>query len=273
MIQDLLTKYSLAVPLQRAGAIDVANAFVNNFICVYGAPKALLTDQGTHFLNSLMRAIAKRFKISRYTTTAYRPQANGSIERSHHVLWEYLKQVVGEKNDWDEYLSLACFSYNTSVHEGTQYTPHELVFGKLARVPSSEILPEDVSNESYADYLTTLYNRLRNTQKIARTNLQRAKERSKRYYDKKIKPCNFRKGDLVYLLKEPTTKLGNQYTGPYKILEVLGNRNVKLEISAKSSRTVHTDKLKPIPTNDRPRGGRPYRPSEETAGSSASDFG
>jgi len=272
-IQDLLTKYSLAIPLQRAGAIDVANAFVNNFICVYGAPKALLTDQGTHFLNSLMKAIAKRFKISRYTTTAYRPQANGSIERSHHVLWEYLKQVVGEKNDWDDYLSLACFSYNTSVHEGTQYTPHELVFGKLARVPSSETLPEDVSNESYADYLTTLYNRLRDTQEIARTNLQRAKERSKRYYDKKIKPCNFNKGDFVYLLKEPTTKLGNQYTGPYKILEVLRNNNVRLEISAKTSRTVHTDKLKPTPTNDRPIEGRPYRPSEETAGSSTPDFG
>jgi len=272
-IQDLLTKYSLAIPLQRASAIDVANAFVNNFICIYGAPKALLTDQGTHFLNSLMKAIAKRFKISRYTTTAYRPQANGAIERSHHVLWEYLKQVVGEKNDWDEYLSLACFSYNTSVHEGTQYTPHELVFGKLARVPSSEILPEDVSNESYADYLTTLYNRIKDTQEIARTNLQRAKERSKRYYDKKIKPCNFNKGDLVYLLKEPTTKLGNQYTGPYRILEILGNNNVRLEISAKSSRTVHSDKLKPAPTNDHPRGGRPYRPSEKTAGSSASDFG
>jgi len=98
-IQDLLTKYSLAIPLQRTGAIDVANAFVNNFICVYGAPKALLTDQDTHFLNSLMKAIAKRFKISRYNTIAYRPQANSSIERAHHVLWEYLKQVVGKGND------------------------------------------------------------------------------------------------------------------------------------------------------------------------------
>jgi len=88
-----------------------------------------------------------------------------------------LKQVIGEKNDWDNYLSLASFSYNTSIHEGTHYTPHELVFGKLARVPSSETLPEDISNESYADYLITLYNRLRDTQEIARENLQRAKKK------------------------------------------------------------------------------------------------
>jgi len=43
-IQDLLIKYSLAIPLQRAGAIDVANAFVNNFIYIYGALKELLTN-------------------------------------------------------------------------------------------------------------------------------------------------------------------------------------------------------------------------------------
>lgn len=144
-IQDLLSKYSLAIPLQRAGAIDVANSFINKFICIYDAPKALLTDQRSHFLNQLMKAVARKFKISKYTTTAYRPQANGSIERSHRVLWEYLKQILTDKKDWDRYLKLACFSYNTSMHKGTLYTPHELVFGKTARTPSSEVLPQDIS--------------------------------------------------------------------------------------------------------------------------------
>ncbi|KAL6416637.1 hypothetical protein ACFW04_013288 [Cataglyphis niger] len=62
-IQDLLTKYSLALPLKHAGAIDVADAFTNEFICTFGAPKAILTDQGSHFLNSLMRNVARKFKI------------------------------------------------------------------------------------------------------------------------------------------------------------------------------------------------------------------
>ena len=82
-IQDLLTKYSLAIPLQHAGAVQVADAFTNEFICIFGAPKAILTDQGSHFVNSLMRNIARKFRIKQYQTTAYRPQSNGSIERSH----------------------------------------------------------------------------------------------------------------------------------------------------------------------------------------------
>lgn len=270
-IQDLLTKYSLAIPLEKAGAIDVADAFVNEFISIYGAPKALLTDQGSHFINSLMKAIAKKFKISKYTTTEYRPQSNGSVERSHHVLWEYLKQVTTDKNDWSSHLKLACFSYNTSVHEGTQYTPHELVFGKIARTPSHEKAPEDVTNESYAYYLTNLYNKIRDSQEAARSNLERAKLRSKRYYDKKLNPVNFKIGDQVYLLKEPTHKLGDQYTGPYKIIEILRSNNVRIKINDRVTKVVHEDKLKPSPSHLQHEESYPRRPSEELASSSDSD--
>lgn len=37
-----------------------------------------------------MQRIAKRFKIKKIQTTAFRPQSKGSLERSHHVLGEYL---------------------------------------------------------------------------------------------------------------------------------------------------------------------------------------
>lgn len=268
-IQDLLTKYSVAIPLKQAGAIDVADALTNDFICIYGAPKALLTDQGSHFLNALMKAVARKFRISHFKTTAYRPQSNGSIERSHHVLWEYLKQTIKDKRDWDTYLKLACFSYNTSVHEGTQYTPHELVFGKLARVPSREPLPEDIVNESYAEYLTELYNRLRNVQENANHNLKAAKERSKRYYDKRINPRKFKVGDLVLLLKEPTKKLEDQYVGPYEIIEILDNNNVKIRINAKTIKIVHSDKLKKIPTQEDQAQTPTRQQSEDTAASTS----
>lgn len=262
-IQDLLSKYSLAIPLEKSGAINVAEAFANEFICIYGAPKALLTDQGSHFLNSLMRAIAKKFKIKTYQTTAYRPQANGSIERSHHTLWEYLKQLVDDKSDWDKHLRFACFSYNTSVHEGTNFTPHELVFGKLARTPASELQPEDLKNESYNSYLEKLYDRIKHAQEAANRNLRSAKERSKLYYDRRARPYNFKLGQLVYLLKEPTHKLENQYTGPYRIIETLENNNVKIAINTRANRIVHTDKLKPSPHHQQSGdGGLPHLQSK-----------
>jgi len=136
------------------------------------------------------------------------------------------------------------------VHEGTKYTPYELVFGKIARVPTSEILPEDLSNESYTEYLTTLYNKLADVQSAARNHLQNAKVKSKTYYDKRINPYTFKIDDNVYLLREPIHKLGDQYKGPYKITEIIDRNNVRIGISARSSKIVHTDKLRPSPSRD-----------------------
>lgn len=247
-IQDLLTKYSLAIPLRHADAINIANAFTDELICVFGAPKSILTDQGSHFLNSLTRKIAQKFRIKHFKTTAYRPQSNGSVERSHHVLWEYLRQYVDKNNEWDQYLKLASFSYNTSVHEGTRYTPYELVFGRMARVPSSDPDVTDVVDESYSSYLTNLFNKLKDAQAIARENLIKAKQKSKNYYDRKTNAQTFKAGDYVYLLKEPNkSKLGDQYIGPYKIISLLSNHNVKLAISRNKTRIVHEDKLKASP--------------------------
>ena len=87
--------------------------------------------------------MSKRFRIKQFRTTAFHPQSNGSLERSHHVLGEYLKQFFAKNPEWDDWLELAMFSYNTSVHEGTKCTPYELVFGKLAREPSSDPLSQN----------------------------------------------------------------------------------------------------------------------------------
>jgi len=49
----------------------------------------------------------------------------------------------------------------------------------------------------------------------------------------------------MYLLKKPSKgKFDEQYKGLYKILGILGNNNVKLAISDKRTRIVHSDKLK-----------------------------
>ena len=84
----------------------------------------------------------KRFRRKQFRTTAFHLRSNGSLERSHHVIGEYLKQFVAKNLELDDWLELAMFSYNTNVHEGTKCTPYELVFGKLTRETSSEPLSQ-----------------------------------------------------------------------------------------------------------------------------------
>jgi len=78
-------------------------------------------------------------------------------------------------------------AYNTSIHEGTKYTSHELVFRRSARVPNS-ILSDDKDNESYSEDATALFNRIFDAQVLSGENLEHAKIRSKQYYDNKANP-------------------------------------------------------------------------------------
>ena len=59
-MQDLLTKYCVAAPLSNASAAFVTDALINRFICVYGSPKVILSDQDTNFMSSLLKTVAKK---------------------------------------------------------------------------------------------------------------------------------------------------------------------------------------------------------------------
>ena len=89
IIQDWLTKYIILEPARTASAEEVAAILTKKVISYFGPPKALITDNGTHFNNALMNELARIFNIQKYISTAYHFQSNGAIERMHHTLTEY----------------------------------------------------------------------------------------------------------------------------------------------------------------------------------------
>ena len=136
------------------------------------------------------------------------------------------------------------FSYKTSVHEGTKCTPYELVFGKLARLPSDDPSSELEKMETYDMYMTKLVTKLHEMRGITRQNLIAAKEKSKGYYDRKINPQNFKVGDSVFSLEGgELRKFENQYSGPYEVLEILGKGNIKIAVENKPE-IVNINKLR-----------------------------
>ena len=87
-----------------------------------------------------MKQVAKLFKIKQINCTTYHPQSNGALERSHHTLADYLKPYIDEdQTNWDQWIDFAMFSYNTTVHTTTKFTPFELIYGTKANLPTSRV--------------------------------------------------------------------------------------------------------------------------------------
>lgn len=247
--QDDLSKFIAAVPIPQQDAQTVAREFVRNIVLKFGAPAQILTDQGSNFLSNLFKSVCKLLRIKKIQTTAFRPESNGGLERSHRVLAEYLRHYVREdQSDWDEWIPYAVYVYNTTVHTATQFTPFELVYGFKSEAPSA--LRESPSVQyNYDDYLTELKGRLQTAHEVARQKLISHKIRSKVHYDKRTEPFELVTGQKVLLHDETvrrgrSRKLSSQYIGPYEVLSVKGvNATIK---KGRTTQLVHVNRLKPF---------------------------
>jgi hypothetical protein len=136
--QDDLSKYVVAVPIRRQDAETVAKAFAEKVVLTYGTPQIVQSDKGANFISEVFQNTCKIFGIKKIQSTAFHPKSQGSIERSHCVLAEYLRHYVAEdQTNWDQWIPFATYAYNTSEHSATGFTPFELLFGHPSILPSS----------------------------------------------------------------------------------------------------------------------------------------
>ncbi|CAF1518127.1 unnamed protein product, partial [Rotaria sordida] len=133
---NYFTRWITAIALPNCSAQITAQTIFNDYICRYGVPKSILSDQGTHFNNQLMDAMAKLVGYTHIFSTVYHPQSNGMVERFNATFVPQLAKLHDrESNNWEEYLSPVVFAYNTSAHSTTHYSPFELQFGRKPRFP------------------------------------------------------------------------------------------------------------------------------------------
>jgi len=128
----------VAVPLGQQDAETVARACVVNIVLKYSTPSILQTDQGANFVSEVFRNTCKILKIKKIQSNAFHPESQGSIERRHLVLAEYLRHYVNEdQTNWDEWVPFATYVYITTIHSAIGFTPFELLFGRPSVLPSA----------------------------------------------------------------------------------------------------------------------------------------
>lgn len=242
-LQCELSKFVEAYPLQRKDTVSVARALVNNFILRYGKPETIASDMGKEFMSETMAEVCKLLQIKKVNSTAYHHESIGALENTHKHLAAFLRSQCDEHPEtWSQWLPFWCFSYNTTVHTETKYSPYELVFGNTCSLPSN--LTNGMVDKLYNqdNYALELKYRLQLASKEARNNLILSKHRRKCTWDRKCNPVQYEKDDLILIKNETGKKLNKLYLGPYKVISV-NEPNVTVTKSGKIE-TVHKNRTK-----------------------------
>ena len=98
-VQDNLTKDCIAIAVPTTQAVTIADDLARHVITTYGSPRMILSDKAPASIGKVMQQLSKIFKIDQVTTSGYRPQCNGALERSHLVLTEYILQYIEKYED------------------------------------------------------------------------------------------------------------------------------------------------------------------------------
>jgi transposase InsO family protein/predicted aspartyl protease len=272
VITDYCTKWVVAVPLPNQTATTCAEAFVMRWVCDLGIPMQLHSDKGAAFEAKVFQKVCERLGIHKTHTTAYHPQSDGQTERANRTLEDVLAKLArDEPEQWDRWLPLACFAYNTSVHRVTKETPMRMMMGREARTPLSMLLPPPPCEPRQQEWLAELLEQFRGLHADVAEATRQAHRAEAPWRDRRQAGYLFEPGAKVWLYGPKihpgrSSKLeANHWTGPWIIEKRVSDHVYKIKRDV-TTQIVNVDRLRPYVDLD------PARfPSEERADSSDSE--
>ncbi|ETV70710.1 hypothetical protein H257_13808 [Aphanomyces astaci] len=245
VLKDDLTHYCELIACDGPTSQVCVDALVDS-TKRFGMPRVWVSDQGTHFKNVAMKALANKFKVHHYLTLAYCPWRNGTVERMNRDILQVMRVMLREyqlaEQEWDYLLSMVQANLNqTPAASLASKSPMELFTALNPATPldvvvvgmNKELRESDWTVMDIPKNLDKLRASLQVMHKeVLDKNAMRAAKATKT--TEKYEQCNVSEGD--YLLVT--------WTGPYRVKEV-GEFSVVLEhLVTHELREAHASRVK-----------------------------
>ncbi|GJU55012.1 reverse transcriptase domain-containing protein [Tanacetum coccineum] len=252
---DYLSKWVEAKALPTNDARVVCK-FLKSLFAQFGAPRAIISDRGTHFCNDQFAKVMLKYGVTHRLSTAYHPQTSGQVEVSNRGLKRILERTIGENRaSWSDKLDDALWAFRTAYKTPIGCTPYKLVYGKACHLPIElehkaywALKHANFDLETAGDHRKVQLNELNELHDHAYENSLIYKEKTKRIHDSKIKNRVFNVGDQVLLfnsrLKMFSGKLKSRWSGPFTIAHVFPYGTVELSQNSRPNFKVNGHRIK-----------------------------
>ncbi|XP_062103135.1 uncharacterized protein LOC133814153 [Humulus lupulus] len=198
----------------------------------FGTPRALISDEGTHFVIKILVALLAIYSVKHNIAIAYHPQKNGQAEISNREIKRILEKMVNpSRKYWFHRLDDAFWANRMSFKTFLGISHYRLVFGKTFHFPvelehraywATKKLNMDL--QSTGDARKLQLNELEEMRLFSYENAKLYKEKNMRWHDKKIQSHVFEKGQQVLLfnsrLKLFSRKLKSLWSGSFTAVKV-----------------------------------------------------
>jgi hypothetical protein len=228
---DYLTRWPIAKAVPNVNEETTASFIMEEIVSIFGVPQYMLSDRGSNFLSRFVESFLKQIQCRHLTTSAFRPNTNGLVERTNGTLVQALSKICKDElddvKDWDLKLPAALMALRTMKNESTNYTPGKLLFGYDIRTPGNWTAPRiDYEEGNYASEINRRIQEidtyLDEYRKKARQNSNEGKKKMKVKYDETVKFRElFKVGEQVLMKDQyPENKFADRWIGPMTVTKV-----------------------------------------------------
>ena len=223
---DMLTGFTIAVPIKNKNAETICEAYQDNIYCVFGGSSRMLTDNGSEFKNKEMQEVCDTLGLKLIFSPVYTPQSNGCLEGWHRFFKACIaKHIRGGGVEWDELVPLAVSVYNFFPCQSSKELPFILMFGRDPIMPVAKLL--EPRPRYYGERGSALkMDMLRRLYMVVVQNIRKAREKLPK---KEEEPHNFKVNDLV-LVKDPDTAVFEpRYQLNFRVTAIFGNNRIEVQ--------------------------------------------